>query len=106
MRRVLPVVLGGLGGVDGHADFLFAYLVVACDDVLVVVGHHHLAHVARADFLAVDDGGDFNDFVGLSFEFLLEFDSLRTAWLVAFYRLVVRLRKCDQCVVHCCYLKI
>ena len=24
-RRVLPVVLGGLGGVDGHADFLFAY---------------------------------------------------------------------------------
>ena len=93
-------MLGGLGGVDGHADFLFAYLVVACDDVLVVVGHHHLAHVARADFLAVDDGGDFNDFVGLSFEFLLEFDSLRTAWLVAFYRLVVRLRKCDQCVVH------
>ena len=73
---------------------------VASDDVFVVVRHHHFAHVARADFLAVDDGGDFNDFVGLSFEFLLEFDSFRTAWHVAFYRLVFRLRKCDQCVVH------
>ena len=80
-------------GVDGHLDLLGACLVVGGQDVVMVVGHHDLAGIARTDLLAADDKRDVKLYGFLSFEFFLQCDALRRAFKIGQDRFVGRHRK-------------
>ena len=91
-----PVVEFGPGvpriGGGGHrlVDDLRGGLVVASQNVRVVVRRTDFRELPRTDLLPPDDDRDFDDFVGLAGDFGLERRALRACCLIAAYRLVVR----------------
>jgi len=78
------------GGIDGHADFLLAGLVVAGQHVALVMRAHHLGHVACADFLAPYNKRYIDDGVHLALQLRLKGDAFGRAFQIRFHRLIGR----------------
>ena len=99
-RGLGPNLVGLHCGINCHLDFLLAYFVESCEDMLVVMGADHLAGISRTDFLAADDDGDVQHGVVLALQFFIQCDALRRAFKIGFHRFVGRYGEVDDCVVH------
>ena len=88
------------GGGDGLVDDFRGGLVVAGENVGVVVRTTDFRELPGTDLLAADDDRDFDDFVGLPGNFGLERRALRASRLIAAYRLVVRSRDGLNSLAH------
>ena len=104
-RRLGPFLTGLHGGGDGGLHLFLAHLVVACENMMILGGHHYFAHILGADLLATDDGGDLSHLVVKLVESFADFFAFRTAGGIAFHRLVLGLRKHENAVVHSVYFK-
>ena len=100
-RRLGPFLASLHGSVDGSLHLFLAHLVVAGQHVVILRGHHYLAHVLGLHLFAADDGGDFGHFGVQLVEGFTDFFSFRTAGSIAFHGLVLGLWEHENAVVHC-----
>ena len=101
--RLGPFLLCLHGGVDGGLHFFLANLVVAGQHVVVLGGHHNLAHILGLHFLATDDGGNLGHLLVEFVESFADFNSFRTTGSITFHGFVLGLGEHENAVVHSVY---
>ena len=99
-----PFLLGFHGGVDSGLHLFLAHFVVAGQHMVILGGHHNLAHILGLDLLATDDGGNLGHFLVELVEGFADFFAFGAAGGIAFHGFILRFRENENTVVHvCCF---
>ena len=99
-RQRRPVVVCLHGCVDSHLHFLFARLVVGRQHMAVVMRHHYLVRLTRADLLAADHQRDVPFFSAQLQQSLLQGRFITRAGSIRLDRLISRIRESVNRIVH------